>query len=54
MSGFIGTVSSVVIQLLEIVGAALVVFGVWDVYPPAAFIVGGSALVAIASVADRR
>lgn len=37
----------IVTTLLEIIAAALVVFGVWLMFPPAAFVVAGLSLLAM-------
>lgn len=49
-SRFSGTSRPLVIDLAGLGGCGLVVYGAWLIYQPAAFIIAGGILVAIAGV----
>jgi hypothetical protein len=46
--------SEIVTDLAGVAGASLITFGVWRIYDPAAFIVGGAFLLVGAWLAARR
>lgn len=43
-------IAELVIDLIGLVGALLISYGAWCIYPPAGYIVGGALLVIAAAV----
>lgn len=44
---------SVVTTLMELFGLALIVLGVWQIFPPAAWITAGAGLIGVGYLAGR-